>query len=91
MSSSLFQLFYADDAASAAALLSRDGATATPAGKEAIAARRARQDINKRDALGRTVLHLAASEGSFDFVKALLANPTTDVNALDIESGWYFA
>jgi alpha-tubulin suppressor-like RCC1 family protein len=35
------------------------------------------------------VLHLAASKGSLEFVKALLENQATDVNLLDTESGWY--
>jgi ankyrin repeat protein len=88
----LFQLFYGDDVVGATALLSRDGLQAGPtaivASKDTTAAKLSKQDINKRDHLGRTVLHLASSKGSLDFVKALLGNPATDVNLLDIESGW---
>lgn len=78
--------------AGAAALLSKNGpqtgpTTIVPA-KDSASARLSKQHINKRDARGRTVLHLAASSGSLGFVKALLANPATDVNLLDIESGW---
>lgn len=92
-SGSLFQLFYGDDVAGATALLSRDGLqtgpTAIGTSKDTPAGKLSKQDINKRDPLGRTVLHLASSKGSLDFVKALLENPATDVNLLDIESGWY--
>ena len=89
---SLFQLFYGNDVAGAAALLSRDGLqtgpTAIAPSKDTTTSKLSKQDINKRDHLGRTVLHLASSKGSLDFVKALLGNPSTDVNLLDSESGW---
>ena len=94
MSGSLFQLFYADDVAGATAILSRDGlqmgsTTVNMGGRDnASIPKLSKQDINKRDAQGRTVLHLAASKGSLEFVKALLDNPATDVNLLDMESGW---
>jgi hypothetical protein len=94
MSRSLFQLFYGDDVAGATALLSRDGLqmgpTAITPAKDSAGTRLSKQDINKRDAQGRTVLHLAASKGALEFVKALLGNPATDINLLDTESGWYF-
>jgi ankyrin repeat protein len=94
MSSSLFQLFYRDDVASAAALLSRDGQqmgpTAIAPAKDSAGTRLSKQDINKRDARGRTVLHLAASKGALEFVKVLLENTAADINILDTESGWYF-
>src|SRR5579871_24408 len=94
MSSSLFQLLYANDVVGATALLSRYGLQATsttaPGGnKDNNAAKLSKQDINKRDLLGRTVLHLAASKGMLEFLKALLENQATDVNLLDTESGWY--
>jgi ankyrin repeat protein len=92
MSSSLFTLFYRDDVAGAIPLLSRDGlqtsSTATASNKGSVGTKLSRQDINKRDARGRTVLHLAASKGSLEFVRALLENPVTDANLLDMESGW---
>jgi Ankyrin repeats (many copies) len=95
MSGSLFQLFYADDVAGATAILSRDGlqmgstTVNIGAGRDnASIPKLSKQDINKRDAQCRTVLHLAASKGSLEFVKALLDNPATDVNLLDMESGW---
>jgi ankyrin repeat protein len=92
-SGTLFKLFYGDDVAGAAALLSRDGlqmgsTTAGPA-RDTTGPRLSKQEINKRDPQGRTVLHLSASKGSLEFVKALLENLATDVNLLDIESGWY--
>ncbi|KAG9084394.1 hypothetical protein FRC06_004100, partial [Ceratobasidium sp. 370] len=48
---------------------------------------------NSRDALGRTVLHLACADVApvaLEFTRALLALPSAqiDVNAQDIESGW---
>jgi inhibitor of Bruton tyrosine kinase len=93
MSGNLFHLFYGNDVAAAAALLSRDGlqtgSTSTVAAKDTTSARLSKQDINKRDGQGRTVLHLAASKGSLEFVRALLENQVTDVNLLDTESGWY--
>lgn len=48
-------------------------------------------DINARDWLGRTVLHLAAasSEASgLEYVRLLLAQPSINVNLLDAESHW---
>jgi ankyrin repeat protein len=92
MSSSLFPLFYKNDVAKATALLSRNGLqknlTATGSAKDQNAGKLGGKDINKRDRLGRTVLHLAAAKGSLDFVKALLENPATDVDIPDTESGW---
>jgi ankyrin repeat protein len=89
----LFQLFYGDDVAGAAALLSKDGLQmgSTTAGhaRDSGGPKLSKQEINKRDPNGRTVLHLSASKGSLEFVKALLENAATDVNLLDSESGWY--
>ncbi|KAI0742011.1 hypothetical protein C8Q80DRAFT_1347035 [Daedaleopsis nitida] len=48
-------------------------------------------DVNARDFLGRTVLHLAASStdaSAPEFVRLLLANPTINVNIADAESHW---
>jgi len=94
MSGSLFQLLYANDATGARALLSRDGSQTVPSsaagGRDSSGGSKlSKQDINKRDPLGRTALHLAASKGLLDFVKVLLENQGTDVNLLDSESGWY--
>ncbi|KAF2098295.1 hypothetical protein NA57DRAFT_39896 [Rhizodiscina lignyota] len=50
-----------------------------------------RADVNRRDALGRTLLHLAASstsENAFAFATALLEQPLTDIYIQDLESGW---
>ncbi|KAL5530926.1 hypothetical protein ACEPAG_3802 [Sanghuangporus baumii] len=48
-------------------------------------------DVNARDWLGRTVLHLAVSSldpAALEFVKLLLSHPRIDVNIHDLESRW---
>lgn len=47
-------------------------------------------DVNKRDWLGRTPLHLACSAGTevLDYVRILLRHPAINVNLTDAESGW---
>ncbi|KAL5492938.1 hypothetical protein ACEPAI_4386 [Sanghuangporus weigelae] len=48
-------------------------------------------DVNARDWLGRTVLHLAVSSldpTALEFVKLLLSHPRIDVNVPDLESRW---
>ena len=48
-------------------------------------------DVNARDYLGRTVLHLAAASqdaSAPEFVRLLLAHPTINVNVADAESHW---
>ncbi|KAF9527809.1 hypothetical protein CPB83DRAFT_894990 [Crepidotus variabilis] len=46
-------------------------------------------EVNARDWLGRTALHLAcASLESIEYVRALLKHPQIDVNLPDIESQW---
>nr|VWO99799.1 FAD-dependent monooxygenase DEP2 (EC (Depudecin biosynthesis cluster protein 2) [Ganoderma boninense] len=48
-------------------------------------------DVNSRDHLGRTVLHLAATSqdaSAPEFVRLLLAHPTINVNVIDAESHW---
>jgi len=46
-------------------------------------------DVNVRDWLGRTVLHLAcASLDSIEYVKLLLRHPAINVNLADVESHW---
>ena len=45
-------------------------------------------DVNQLDLLGRTVLHLAASDGNIEFVEALLEQSSLKVNQPDLESGW---
>ncbi|KAI8985605.1 hypothetical protein BD414DRAFT_59865 [Trametes punicea] len=48
-------------------------------------------DVNARDFLGRTVLHLAASAqdaAAPEYVRMLLAHPTINVNIADAESHW---
>ncbi|KAI5895725.1 uncharacterized protein SCHCODRAFT_02239003 [Schizophyllum commune H4-8] len=47
-------------------------------------------DVNKRDWLGRTPLHLACSAGldALDYVRILLRHTAINVNLADAESGW---
>lgn len=48
-------------------------------------------DVNARDWLGRTPLHLAVSASdaaALEYVRLLLAHPRIDVNAPDTESRW---
>ncbi|KAI0057376.1 hypothetical protein BV25DRAFT_1973088 [Artomyces pyxidatus] len=48
-------------------------------------------DVNARDTLGRTVLHLACAAtdpAALEYVRMLLANPGIDVNVRDKESRW---
>ena len=46
-------------------------------------------DVNARDSMGRTALHLTSSslEG-IEYVKALLKHPNIDPNLMDSESHW---
>lgn len=44
--------------------------------------------INQRDIFGRTLLHIAVSNGQFDFVQVLLEHPHIDLTLQDFESGW---
>jgi hypothetical protein len=46
-------------------------------------------DVNSKDWLGRTALHLACiSLESIEYVRALLKHPQVDVNLPDTESHW---
>ena len=47
-------------------------------------------DVNKRDWLARTPLHLVCSAGldALDYVRILLRHPAINVNLTDAESGW---
>lgn len=48
-------------------------------------------EVNRRDSLGRTVLHLAASElgeWALEWVEMMLSVAGMNVNAGDTESGW---
>jgi hypothetical protein len=48
-------------------------------------------DVNARDWLGRTVLHLACvsvEPSSLEYVRLLLAHPAINVNVQDPESHW---
>jgi len=48
-------------------------------------------DVNSRDWLGRTVLHLACASpepSSIEYVRLLLAHPAINVNLYDLESHW---
>ncbi|TFK21852.1 hypothetical protein FA15DRAFT_644999 [Coprinopsis marcescibilis] len=46
-------------------------------------------DVNARDWLGRTPLHLACTEvGTLEYVRALLKHPNINVNLPDTESHW---
>jgi ankyrin repeat protein len=48
-------------------------------------------NLNDRDALGRTVLHIACSSvkvSDMDYVELLLGHPSINVNIQDMESHW---
>lgn len=45
-------------------------------------------DVNAVDYFGRTVLHLASTEGKLQYVEALLSSHSVDVAKPDRESGW---
>jgi len=46
-------------------------------------------DVNARDWLGRTVLHLASTSlEAIEYVRALLKQPNIDVNLADVENMW---
>ncbi|EPQ30341.1 uncharacterized protein PFL1_01867 [Pseudozyma flocculosa PF-1] len=48
-------------------------------------------EVNRRDLLGRSALHLIASSqepASVDYLHALLAHPSLNVNLQDAENGW---
>jgi ankyrin repeat protein len=46
-------------------------------------------DVNARDSMGRTALHLASSSlESIEYVRALLKHPNIDPNLMDSESHW---
>jgi inhibitor of Bruton tyrosine kinase len=48
-------------------------------------------DVNARDWLGRTVLHLACASiepSSLEYLRLLLAHPAVNVNLQDTESHW---
>lgn len=46
-------------------------------------------DVNARDRLGRTALHLASSSlENIEYVRALLKRPNIDLNLMDLESHW---
>ena len=48
-------------------------------------------DVNARDWLGRTALHLAcasAEPSAIEYVRLLLAHPAINVNLQDVESHW---
>lgn len=48
-------------------------------------------DVNARDWLGRSVLHLAcasAEPAAIEYVKLLLSHPAINVNLCDLESHW---
>lgn len=50
-----------------------------------------RIDINARDGLGRTVLHLASASidaSSVEYVRLLLRHPELNINLQDRESQW---
>jgi len=44
-------------------------------------------NVSSEASFGRTLLHIAATEGNLETVKTLLMNPKTDVNAVDGD-GW---
>ncbi|ODV90331.1 hypothetical protein CANCADRAFT_60650 [Tortispora caseinolytica NRRL Y-17796] len=78
MVQSLFTYYYANDTKRIQEIIS--AATATK--------RDLRDIVNKRDQRGRSLLHIASSEGRFDVVELLLSCKYTNTLALDAESGW---
>lgn len=51
-------------------------------------ARGLKVDVNATDHLGRTVLHLIATEGKIEFLTVLLESVGLDISKPDRESGW---
>ncbi|KAK4052965.1 hypothetical protein OIO90_004089 [Microbotryomycetes sp. JL221] len=71
--------------------LSRSPGGAFAGGTQFMATAAFNAELNRRDWLGRTVLHLAVTElasWALDWVELLLAVPGLQVNAVDNESGW---
>lgn len=61
------------------------------AGGGGMAAAAMNAEVNRRDSMGRTVLHLAASEvaeWALEWVELFLGVAGLQINAVDIESGW---
>jgi ankyrin repeat protein len=59
--------------------------------KDAMAPAGPPADVNTRDWLGRTVLHLACAatdNAAVEYVRMLLAHPAVNVNLQDRESNW---
>lgn len=82
---SLFYSYYKDDLVQFEALLKDD----KDIGKaKSTKSKSSRIDPNAVDHLGRTILHIAATDGKHDFVEALLRNHTVDLEKQDRESGW---
>lgn len=79
------------DAASdkGAAISSSAGSGGKSWSRGGMAAMAVAAEINGRDRLGRTVLHLACtSTDTLEYVRLLLRHPAIDVNAQDLESRW---
>lgn len=80
---SLHHAYLTEDISRFGTLLDHERDTSTRA-----KAKQNRLDVNAVDHLGRTVLHLAASDGNIEFVELLLANHSLEIAKADRESGW---
>ncbi|CCH44090.1 Inhibitor of Bruton tyrosine kinase [Wickerhamomyces ciferrii] len=47
-----------------------------------------KQELNKRDVFGRSIIHIICILGRFDLLKHLLLNPNVNIFITDYESGW---
>ncbi|KAK9239107.1 hypothetical protein V1525DRAFT_62991 [Lipomyces kononenkoae] len=87
MAHNFFKFYYQNDIQAFEALVeSILGATDGKRGGGNTAA--AAKDVNRTDAYGRTVLHLACSDNKIEFVDVLFKVPCLDILAADLESGW---
>ena len=94
--SSLFHAYYSRDLETFKSILGADSTLSAgiklPTRRPQIVSASVRDEINLRDALGRTIVHVAASDADADFalpfIKALLEHVALDLDAVDHESRW---